>query len=107
MSPWDREYNAAKKEALGSSTKDKWVPWIIGDIGDQHVEISCVHTSNPHGLISWGWDGTEKIVIFNEDFGPYSDRTLRKSTRKSIHKRMMTVVSELAETLNKQFPKGL
>ena len=102
---WD--YSGVLKQALGDSTKDKWVPWINGDIGESHVEISCVHTSEPQGLLSWGWDGECKIVIFDQDYGSNGDRTLRKSTRKRIHERMMACATALAEELNKQCPKGI
>lgn len=104
---WDRDYEKLKKQALGDSTKDKWVPWINGDIGEKHVEISCVHTSEPHGLLSWGWDGEFKIVIFDQDYGSDGDRSLKKKSRVKIHERMMACATALAEELNKQCPKGI
>lgn len=104
MSGWDKQYTALKKKALGSETKDKWVPWVNGVIGDAHIEISVVHTAEPHGLLSLGWDGPHKIIVYDVGTG---NNHVKRASRKLLHQRMMAIATTMSEELNKQFPKGI
>lgn len=81
------------------------VAHMNGSAGSEDVEISCVHTSYPHGLISWGWDGESKIILPDSLSRDLEDITLAK--RKKLHKRLFKLAEGFAEVLNKQFPKGI
>jgi hypothetical protein len=54
MSIWVEDY----EQALKGKPKDAWVVNILDG-----MEVSIVHTSHPHGLISWGWTGPHKFVL--------------------------------------------
>lgn len=38
-----------------------WVAVLNGDSED--YEISVCRTDEPHGFISWGWDGPKKVIL--------------------------------------------
>jgi hypothetical protein len=96
---WDDEY----AEILKGHPENQWIPFMLGDIGDSDaVEIFCVHTSEPHGMISYGWDGPKKFMILDQGC---SD--LPKKQLKPIHEKLFKLAGAMAIMLNLTFPKGL
>jgi hypothetical protein len=97
---WDDDYKALLK----GKPKNTWIPWIKGNLGDEEVEISCVHTSEPHGLLSWGWDGAFKIILFDTDINEY---IMTKSGRKKLHLFALELAKTVCVHLNETYPQGL
>lgn len=96
---WQDDYDILLK----GKPKNTWIPWIHGSIGDKgEVEISIVHTSAPHGLLSYGWDGPRKVVLFSGD-----SRSIPRQQRKLLHQRMIAISEVMAEEFQKKFPKGV
>jgi hypothetical protein len=93
---WKDEY----KKVLKNKPKNSWVVNMLGDL--KEYEISVVHTSEPHGLISWGWVGLFKVVI--SDGGFYE---IPKEHSKKIIQSLMKVAEETAIVLNMEFPRGI
>ena len=88
------------EEAIGG--RSGWVAHHSDPLGGDHVEISVVHTSAPHGLISWGWDGEHKMVLFETRL-----EDVRKSRRLKIHEKQMKIAVAMAAILNLSCPEGL
>lgn len=92
---WKKEYDKILKDL----PKNSWVPWIHGKIGDKNVEISVVHTSFPHGLLSCGWAGVNQKYIF---YSSPRDVDTRKEHRVKIHTLVYEQAKKIANALNKE-----
>lgn len=88
------------EKAIGG--RSGWVAHHSDPLGDDHVEISVVHTANPHGLISWGWDGEHKMVLFETRL-----EDVRRSRRLKVHTKQMQIATAMAAILNLSCPQGL
>ena len=97
MNIWENEY----KKLLEGKPENTWIPWAKAPIGSEHQEISCVHTSYPHGLLSYGWDGEFKMILYHHS------GKLKKEIREKIQTSMWKVAVELARSLNENFPRGI
>jgi hypothetical protein len=97
-SVWAEDYKALLK----GKPKNTWIPWIKGKPGDRDVEISCVHTSYPHGLLSWGWNGEFKVVLFNTKLF-----VMNKSRRETLHWLILEQAKAFCVSLNETYPQGL
>lgn len=97
---WEEDY----KKLLENKPKNAWVPARQGSLGDKEVEISCVHTSFPHGLLSWGWNGDKKLPVYDStDF----EIELPKKKRIVLQTKMQALAEQMCVFLNANFPKGL
>ena len=71
---------------------DKWVVSIKGAAGQKHCEVSVVHESNQHGLISYGWPSRWKIIVWSTG----CDAVLWPC----VYAGVVQVANEVAEHLN-------
>ena len=95
-------YDAIYAKALEGKPENAWVVSIHGKPGDKEVEVALVHTSYPHGLISYGWGGSHKLVLLDGNEGD-----LPRKGRLRIHKAFIETAEEMLPILNKNFPEGL
>ena len=93
---WEDEY----RKALKNLPKNQWIVHLNGNLNNEEFELSCVHTSVPHGLISWGWIGRKKFLI--ADIETY-DGKVPKVKRVGL----MKLANEICDMLNIYFPRGL
>ena len=90
-----REKQYAK--LLTGKPKNSWVAHVNSN------EVSCVHTSKPHGLLSQGWDGAHKVILLDsENLENYTN-----TVRKWLIRRAKKSAEELVLELNAKFPLGL
>ena len=72
--------------------EDKWVVSIKGAAGEKNCEVSVVHESNQHGLISYGWPCRWKIIVW--------DTGCSAVLWPCVYGRIVQVANEVAEHLN-------
>lgn len=85
-----------------------WVVCVHNDIDEGAWEISVAYTTNEHAFNSWGWDGEQKIIMFDEhhegddsddeDY-PTPSREQKKEWTKKIEKQKM-IAQLVADALN-------
>jgi len=89
---WEKEY----EKLLEGQPKNVWIPWR------RTYEISVVHTSEPHGMLSYGWDGPKKLVLWTRQ----SEDRLSKY-EKQAREMMFDLAKTIAEELNKKGAKRI
>lgn len=56
---WSREY----AKLLEGKEPNHWYPFVKGEW--YNCEVSVVHYDHPHGMMSYGWDGPHKIIVYS------------------------------------------
>lgn len=83
----------AKSKYQQVPPKDSTI-WVATEISG---ELAVTHTGERHGLFSYGWEGSHKIVVCADP----------DSISKAVRAKIREVAEDLATSLNKHFPDGL
>lgn len=103
-----KQYALGKVKRKKSETKRVEPGWNVNTFEQRRggdMEISIVHSSFPHGEISWGWDGLHKIVLPTKELSEHYSEN--KHQWKSVISELQAVAQGFADVLNSDWRTGI
>lgn len=74
--------------------ESKWVVNVKGAPNEEHFEISVIRETNSHGIRSYGWFNSEKLLI------SHSGGPCQNPVSKPVWDKLIEVAKETADSLN-------